>query len=88
MKRVLRILAVCILVSALLFWVAKGANRGWTVNNLAHDTVNPVTGLTATTYEKVFLPGLDFVVLAAFVAAALAGVSFFVPNRKLGPKKS
>lgn len=43
MKKALRILAVVTLLAALGLWAAKGANRGWTINNIEHDTLDPVT---------------------------------------------
>ena len=84
MKRVLRIIALLLLLSALVFWVAKGAHRGWTINNLPHDTPNPVTGLTSTTYEKVFIPGFDFLAVAAVAAAAVTGASFLFSKKNPG----
>ena len=82
MKKALRILAVMVLLAALVFWAAKGANRGWTVNNIAHETTDPVTGLTGVAYEKGFIPGWDFLAAAALAAGVMAGASFLFRSAK------
>ena len=84
MKRALRILAVVLLAAAVGFWVAAGANRGWTINNISHQTTDPVTGLTGVTYERGFIPGLDFLAAAALMAGVLAGASCLLGNKKTG----
>jgi hypothetical protein len=83
-KRALRILAVVLLLAAIVFWTVKGAHRGWTINNIAHETTDPVTGLTGVTYEKGFVPGWDFLAVAMFAAGVLAGVSFMFGKKKSG----
>ncbi|MGP8200892.1 MAG: hypothetical protein ACLQU4_15475 [Limisphaerales bacterium] len=84
MKKTLRILAVVALLGALAFWAVKGAHRGWTVTNIKHETADPVTGLTGVTYERGFIPGLDFLAAAALAAAGLAGVSLLIKNKSAG----
>lgn len=64
-----------ILLGALVFWAVKGANRGWTKTNIPHETTDPVTGLNGVTYEKGFIPGIDFLGAAALSAAVLTGIS-------------
>jgi hypothetical protein len=80
-KRVLRILAVVVALGALGLWAVKGANCGWTRTNIQHDTPDPVTGLIGVSYEKGFVPGLDFLGGAGLVAAVLAGVSLLIKNK-------
>lgn len=84
MKKALRILAVSLLLAALAFWAATGAHRGWTVNNIAHETTDPVTGLSGVTYEKGFIPGWDFLAAAALAAGVMAGASFLFRGKKAG----
>ncbi len=82
MKKALRILAVVTLLAALGLWAAKGANRGWTINNIEHDTLDPVTGLSGVTWEKGFIPGWDFLAVAASMAGVMAGASFLFQSKK------
>ena len=84
MKKVLRILAVAVLLGAVGFWAVKGANRGWTRTNIQHETPDPVTGLTGVTYGKGFIPGVDFLALAALAALSLAGISLLIKNKSAG----
>jgi hypothetical protein len=81
----LRILAVLVVLGAVGIWAGKGAHRGWTINNIERDTFDPVTGLTGVTYEKGFIPGFDFLAVAALIAAALSGASFLFRNKKARP---
>ena len=82
MKKALRILAVIILLAAVGFWAAKGGDRGWTINNIRHDTMDPVTGLSGVTWERVFIPGCDFLAAAALVAGVMAAASFLFRSKK------
>jgi len=71
----LRVIALALLVAANAWWLAAGANRGWTKTLLPVTALDEVTGLTGITYEKRFLPGLDLLGLAWLGAAVLAGAS-------------
>jgi hypothetical protein len=84
MKKALRILAAMVLLASVGFWAAKGANRGWTINNIEHRTKDPVTGITGSTWEKGFIPGWDFLAAAALAAGAMTGASFLLRNKKTG----
>jgi hypothetical protein len=75
LRKSLRFIALLVLLAALTFWAAKGADRGWTKTNIARELPDPVTGLTGTTYEKGFVPGLDFLAGAALAAGVMAGAS-------------
>jgi len=63
-------------VGALGFWVATGADRGWTKTSEPVTFVDEVTGLEGIVYEKGFRPGLDFLAAAALGAGLLFGLSF------------
>jgi hypothetical protein len=82
MKKILQLLAVLVLLAAGTTWVATGANRGWTKTSVAVKTLDPVTEIEGITYEKRFLPGVDFLGASALVAGLLAGTSFFFRNKK------
>lgn len=75
MKRVLQILAVTIAIGAGSFWLATGANRGWTKTSTPVKSVDEVTGLEGITYKKQFVPGLDFLGATLLGAGILAGAS-------------
>ena len=77
MKKILQLLAVVMLLAAGTAWLATGANRGWTKTSVMVKTLDPVTGIEGITYEKKFLPGVDFLGAAWGGAAVLAGASFF-----------
>jgi len=85
-KKTLRILAIIVLLAAVGIWLAKGAHRGWTVNNIERRATDPVTGLTKSTWEKGFIPGWDCLTAAALTSAGLAGVSCLLRSKKLASK--
>ena len=76
MRTILRIAALVALLGGLGFWLAKGANTGWTKNQVAKKTLDEVTGIEAISYEDRFVPGVEFLGGAVAGAAALAGLSF------------
>lgn len=78
MKRVLQILAVTVAIGAGSFWLATGANRGWTKTSVPVKSVDEVTGLEGITYKKQFVPGLDFVGAALLGAGILAGAALIL----------
>ena len=82
MKRILQLLAVLVLLADGATWLATGANRGWTKTSVAVKTLDPVTEIEGITYDKKFLPGVDFLGAAALVAGLLAGTSLFFRNKK------
>jgi len=77
MKRTLQILALLFVLATAVTWLATGANHGWTKTSAMVKTLDPVTGIEGITYEKKFLPGVDFLGVALGAAALLAGASFF-----------
>jgi hypothetical protein len=83
-KKALLILAAVIVLGAVGFWAVKGANRGWTRTNIKHETPDPVTGLSGVTYEKGFIPGVDFLAVAALAAVSIAGISLLIKNKNAG----
>ena len=76
MKKGLRIVAVILAVGSLAFWVAAGSNRGWTKTSVPRKIPDPVTGIEGVTYDKHFVPGVDFLGAAMLGAGVVAGASF------------
>jgi hypothetical protein len=85
MKRTFRIIAAVLVVGAIAFWVAAGANRGWTKTRVPKKVVDEVTGLEGIQWQDKFVPGVDFLGAALLGAGFLAGVSFFVPAKSKQP---
>ncbi len=81
MKRGLRIIAVVLVVGAIAFWMAAGANRGWTKTRVPKKVVDEVTGLEGIQWQEKFVPGVDFLGAALLGAGFLAGISVFVPAK-------
>jgi len=77
MKRILQLMAVLVLLAAGATWLATGANRGWTKTSVVVKTLDPVTEIEGITYQKKFLPGLDFLGGSALLAGLLGGTSLF-----------
>jgi hypothetical protein len=75
MKRAFRLLALALMLFALACWLVGGANRGWTKTRVPVTRLDEVTGLDGITFEKKFVPGVDFVFVAALGAGLLAGLS-------------
>jgi len=81
MKRTLRLVAAALMVGSIVFWVAAGANRGWTKTRVPQKVTDAVTGLEGVQWQDKFVPGVDFLGAALLGAGILAGVSFFVPAK-------
>jgi hypothetical protein len=76
MKRTLRLLAAILVAGSIIFWAAAGANRGWTKTSVPRKVVDQVTGIEGVTYDKQFVPGVDFLGAALLGAGVLAAASF------------
>jgi hypothetical protein len=84
MKIPLRIFAAILILAAVAYWLAAGADPGWTKTSLPIKTVDQVTGLEHIEWQQKFVPGVDFLGVALVAAAALAGASLFLSNKKSG----
>ncbi len=84
MKKILRIIAAILVVGSIVYWGAAGANRGWTKTSVPGKIVDQVTGIEGVTYEKHFVPGVDFLGAALAGAGILAGVSFLFRTKSNG----
>lgn len=86
--RILRHLALLVLVAAAITWLVTGANRGWTKTSEPVKTMDEVTGIEGITYQKHFAPGLDFLGAALVGAGSLTGISILFrkkPNQTKNP---
>lgn len=77
MKRSLQLLALLVLLATTGTWLATGANRGWTKTSVAVKTLDQVTGIEGITYQKKFLPGVDFLGAGLLASFFLGGLSLF-----------
>jgi hypothetical protein len=82
MKRFLQFTALLVVLAAAVIWLATGANRGWTKTSVPVKTLDEVTGIEGITYQKRFLPGVDFLGAALGGAALLAGASLLFRKPK------
>lgn len=80
----LRGLGAFVALFVICVWAAKGYNRGWTKHHLEVKQIDPVTELEFVTYEKRFLPGLDYLAGGIFVGVVLFGATFL---GRRGPAK-
>ena len=83
MKRSLQILSLLVMVSTMGIWIATGSNRGWTKTSVAVRTLDDVTGIEGISYQKKFLPGVDFLAAGTLTAIFLGTGSLFF--RKSSP---
>jgi len=88
MKRILQTLALAVVLTAGVTWLATGANRGWTKTSQPVKTLDQVTGIEGITYTKKFLPGVDFLGAAAAAAGLLAGASLFFRKPTINQKQN
>jgi hypothetical protein len=82
MSKTLRILALVVALAAAGTWLATGGNRGWTKTSVPVKTVDEITGIEAVSYERRFLPGLEFLGAALLGASLLAGASFLFRSKQ------
>jgi hypothetical protein len=75
-KTVLRIIAAALVLGAVAYWAAMGAHRGWSKTSVPIKTVDEVTGIEGVTYQKKFVPGVDFLGAVIVASAVIAGASF------------
>jgi hypothetical protein len=84
-KSILRLLAPAIVIVAIWYWMATGANRGWTKNRIPVKTLDDVTGIEGVTYQKKLVPGVDFLGGAVLAGCAFFGLSFLFRTKPAPP---
>jgi hypothetical protein len=75
-KPTLRLIAAMLFFATIGFWAATGANRGWTKTSVPQKVADPVTGIEGVTYQKKFVPGVDFLAVVTIASLGLVGASF------------
>ncbi len=81
MRSGLRVAAAVLFVATVGFWALKGAHTGWTMNQVPVKQLDEITGLEFVTYDKRFVPGVEFLGGGIGLAAGLFVVSFFFKRR-------
>jgi hypothetical protein len=81
----LRGLGAFLALFVVCFWAAKGYHRGWTKNQVAVKQIDPVTELEFETFERRFVPGLDYLGGGILLGGALFGATFLGRRRPTTP---
>lgn len=87
MRSFIRLLALTVILSTALFWATQGAHTGWTQRYVTRTELDPVTGIEYPVKDMRFVPGVDFLGLAALVTVIIFGSSFLFRARKRPPKE-
>ena len=83
MRRILRVLAVVVVVIGFGIWLALGAGLGWSKTSKTIMKTDPVTELAYPVYKSGFYPGADFL-----AAVAALGVVFFAASFLAGSQRN
>lgn len=68
------------------FWAAKGYHRGWSQHQVPVKQVDPITELEYVTYEKRFVPGIDYLGAGLLAGAVVFGATFLGRSRPKPPR--
>jgi hypothetical protein len=87
MRTILRLAALFVALVTLVLWLFGGPNTGFTKTSVMVKTIEPVTEREIITWEKRFLPGVEFLGAGLLAGALLFGASFlFRTNPSSSPK--
>ena len=76
-----RVFAAVLLVATVGFWAAKGAHTGWSMNQVPVKQLDEITGIEFVTYEKRFVPGVEFLGAGVGFATGLFVVSLLFKRK-------
>ncbi len=85
-RKIVRVLALVLALSAVVVWLATGAHRGWTKTSVPVKKTDEVTGITYDEYQKRFVAGVDFLGAALLGAGVLMAASFLFRNHTTQPQ--
>ena len=89
LPRLLRWLALAVVLVALLWWWQAGARVGFWQTQVSVTATDPVTGLSVQEWHPKFVPGIETPALGLGGAVAALAASFFLhrrnPNQKSIP---
>ena len=77
MRMGLRLSGLGVLAMGATLWFFGGPNLGWTKTSVPVEQLEEATGLKQITWEKRFVPGVDFLGAVAVLAGVCLGGSFF-----------
>lgn len=83
MKKTLLILGLLAALGTAVVWAALGANRGWTKTSVPVKITDEITGIEAITYEKKFVPGVEFLGAGVLGGGFLAACSLLFRKKNL-----
>lgn len=85
MRTGLRVAAAGLFLATVGFWAAKGAHTGWSMNQVPVKQTDEITGIEFVTYEKRFVPGVEFLGGGAGFATGLFVVSLLFKRKTTNP---
>jgi len=77
----MRMAALLLFMTGLGLWLARGSHRGWTKTSVEVKSVDEITGLEGITYERRFVPGLDFLGAVTLGAGVLAAAALMIRKK-------
>ncbi len=81
-RSLVQIFGVTMALAGALFWLATGANRGWTKTRVAIKSVDEVTGIEGIRYRKQFVPGVDFLAVALIGGSVVEAGALLIRRQK------
>lgn len=85
MRKGLQSLGLMLMVGIMFYWAASGAHPGWTRTSVPVRFIDDVTGIEGVTYQRQFVPGLDFLGAGLLGAVLLAAASFVFRKKQDNP---
>jgi len=75
-------------VASFGFWFAKGANTGWTKNQVEVISVDEVTGLEVRQWESRFVPGVEMLGICLLGAAVIGTLALLFRKQETNNTKT